>query len=191
MSYPETIKYIQKQLDEGVSPNKIKDALSNSGYTSEVIDELMNKAGVQKPEKKAEGIEKIIFKDAAIAIVLLLVMGSFVYFSFFRDTDREFFSPIKFKEVKVSFLKISPLELERNKDYTLDLSEYVKDNKYDPSDIIWKYSNKVCINVRISGSKAILRSVFLPECPIEESIKFEATNPDGKTDSDVLIVNIV
>lgn len=86
MPYPETIKYIKKQLENGISEDRIRKALTDSGYQQEVIDQLMNDVGAPKPEKKSSGIENIL-KDAAIGTVLLLIIGSFVYFNFFnKDT---------------------------------------------------------------------------------------------------------
>ena len=77
MHYPETLSYIKKQLEKGISPERIKKALSESGYLPDVIETLMKEAGVTKKESPSSGIESLILKDAAIGVIILLIVGAF------------------------------------------------------------------------------------------------------------------
>ncbi len=191
MSYSETIKYIKKQASKGADASRIKKVLSDAGYQPDVVDELIEKAGVFKPKKEAKGIEKLILKDVTIGIVLLVVFGSIAYFSFFNESTKEFFSPKLKGEIKLDLSKVSPLKIEKNSYSIIDLSKYFRDKKYSYNEMRWSHSGQICINIRISDNKAILKSVFLPGCPIEETVNFEVMNPAGKTDSDTIKVKIV
>ena len=91
MSYSETIKYIKKQASKGADASRIKKVLSDAGYQSDVVDELIEKAGVFKPKKEPKGIEKLILKDDPMGVILLLVFGYIAYFSFFNESTKEFF----------------------------------------------------------------------------------------------------
>ena len=187
MPYPETIKYIKKQLDEGIKPERIRKALLEHGYQQEIVDKLMEKAGEPEPEKKSSGIE-LILKDVGIGIILLLVMGSLIYISFFSDSKIELLSP---KPIKLNLDKLSPLELEENGVYISELEKYIQDKNYEFNELTWSYSGKKCINIEISEGSAIIRSVFLPKCPLEENIEFTVKNPDGEIASSILIIRIV
>ncbi|TKJ17393.1 hypothetical protein CEE44_02560 [Candidatus Woesearchaeota archaeon B3_Woes] len=191
MGYSETIKYIKKQASKGADAGRIKKVLSEAGYQQEIIDELIEKAGVFKSKKEAKGIEKIILKDVTIGVVLLLVFGSLAYFSFFKDGDKEFFSPKTSGDIKLSLSKVSPLKIEKNGHSIIDLNKYFRDSKYDYSEMRWKHSGQICINVRENKDKIILRSVFLPGCSLQETINFEVMNPSGKISSDTIKVKIV
>ena len=195
MPYPETVKYIKKQLDKGITAERVKKALLDSGYKKDVIDQLMEKAGVTKEKKKTEGIEKLLLKEVAIGVFILIVAGSLVYFGFFVDKGapiKEFFSPPPAEEgIKIDFSKISPLSLEKNKQTTIDLSKYVKDSRFDSNLMEWSYSGKICVNIKISGTKALLKSIYLPGCPMEEDITFEATNPYQDSASRSIKVQII
>ncbi len=193
MPYPETIKYIKKQVEEGISIDKIKEKLVESGYQEEVIEQLIEKAGVLKTEKKSEGIEKIIFKDAAISVAILLLVGSLVYFNFLKEPEQEFYAPPRTNtgEITLDFSTLSPLELEKGKSITIDLNKHVSDKNYKINELTWWYGGKLCINIKISENKAILRSIFLKGCPEEENILFEATNPEGNAASDTLKIRII
>ena len=83
MPYPETIKYIKDQLDKGISEERTRTALEESGYQLDIIDKLMEGAGPSKIKKDISGIEKLILKDVAIGIILLVIVGSISYFTFF------------------------------------------------------------------------------------------------------------
>ena len=192
MPYPETIKYIKKQLKEDDSPervDRIKKALSDSGYQQDVIDELMEKAGVQKPEEKTSGIEQTLFKDIAIGLIVCIVVASLVYTIFFNDFGKEFFSPKD--NINLDFKRLSPIEIKEDGSYAIDLGKYVKDSNYEDSEIRWSYSGKLCIGIEVSGTEAILTSVFLPGCPSEEYIEFSAMNPSNEISSDTLHVKII
>ena len=191
MSYSETIKYIKKQASKGADADRIKKVLLDSGYQQDVISELMEKAGVIKPKKEPKGIEKLILKDVTIGIVLLVVFGSIAYFSFFNESTKEFFSPKLKGEIKLDLSKVSPLKIEKNGYSTIELDKYFRDKEYSYSEMRWSHSGQICINIRISDNKAVLRSVFLPGCPTEETVNFEVMNPAGKTDSDTIKVKIV
>ena len=188
MPYPETIKYIKKQLDEGIKPERIRKALQDHGYQKEIVDKLMKEAGVKVEEKKSSGIEKLILKNVAIGALLLLIVGSLVYFNFFSESKTELLAP---KPIKLNFDKTSPLDLDQNKEVTIDLSKYVKDKEYGFEELDWSYSGKVCINIKINEGQAFLKSIFLPKCPIEENIKFTVKNPNGDIISDILTVQIL
>jgi hypothetical protein len=187
MPYPETIKYIKKQIDEGINPDRIKKALLDNGYQQEIVDKLMKEAGVVGEEKKSSGIEKLLFKDVTMGVILLLVIGSLVYFNFFSDSKTELLAP---KPIKLDFGRVSPLDLEENKEIGIDLTKYVKDKEHEFEDLSWSYNGKVCINIQINQGTAVLRSVFLPDCPTKENINFEVRNPDGLVASDNLVINI-
>tara|TARA_Y100000310_G_C20407103_1_gene680192 strand:- start:78 stop:641 length:564 start_codon:yes stop_codon:yes gene_type:complete len=187
MPYPETIAYIKKQLEEGIKADKIKKALENAGYQGDVIDELMEKAGVEKEEKKVSDIEKILMKDAIIGVVLLLIIGSLGYFVFLDTDTQELFAP---KTLKVDF-KDKVLELSKDGSLSFDLGKYVKDPDYEDSEISWSFRDKSCVSVIIEETSVTLRSRFIPGCPEEENIVFKATNPKGDSASDVLKIKIV
>jgi hypothetical protein len=187
MPYPETIAYIKKQLEKGISVDKVRKALLESGYQQEVIDELIEKAGAKKEEKKSSGIE-VILKDVAIGVFLLLVFGSLFYFSFLKDVKVEKFAP---NTIKTDFSKKEGLELQQDGFYNLKLSDYVKDKNYDVNSLRWSFEGNLCINIQIEGENAVLRSVFLPDCPVHETIVFTAVNPEGQSASGALEVDIV
>jgi DNA-binding transcriptional MerR regulator len=192
MPYPETIKYIKKQLDNGFSSDKIKKALQDSGYGENVIDQLMKQAGVgdQKTQNKT-GIENIL-KDIGIGVVLLLIIGSLVYFNFFNDKDKEMYSPAQLsKDVKLDLSIISPLQLKKDGHVIIDLTNHVKDESYKISQMKWSNLGKRCVNIQFTGNQAIIRSIFLPKCPTTETISLTVTNPYGNSDSDEIVINII
>ena len=199
MPYPETVKYIKKQIDKGVSAERIKKGLLDSGYQQEIVNKLLEKAGVEKENKKEEGIEKILLKDIAIGAVLLLFVGSLIYINFFTDeeigvgTKKVFFSKPTQEGFYLDFSDSNPLELEKNNQMTIELGEYVNEGEYDLNEIIWSYSGKVCINVKVAddGVTANLKSVFLPGCPEEENIVFTVESSDGQSAFDTLQVKII
>ena len=186
MPYPETIAYIKKQLEEGIKADKIKKALESAGYQTDVIDELLTKAGVEKEEKKTEGIEKLLLKDAVIGVVLLLIIGSLGYFIFFNG-DKEFFAP---KTLNLDFGGKS-IELIKGESSSFNIARYVKDPTYEDNELRWTFRDKFCVNVLINDNDIILRSVFIPGCPEEENIVFQVTNPDGISSSDRLNVKLI
>lgn len=190
MPYPETVKYIKEQIEKGISADRIKKALVNAGYQSDVIDQLLEKVGIQKQEKKAAGIEKLILKDISIGFVLLLIIGSLVYFNFFSGA-KEMLGPKQTQNLKVDFSKISTIELGQDREYTLETSKYVKYSQYSADQLTWDYTGSVCLNIKQSGSQIIITSIFLPDCPYEETLKLEATTPDGETASGTIQVVIV
>jgi hypothetical protein len=187
MPYPETIEYIKKQIEEGLKADRIKKALEDAGYQIDVIDELMEKAGVEKEEKKTEGIEKLLLKDAVIGVVLLLIIGSLGYFIFLNNDTTELFSP---KTLKMDFKGLS-IELEEGQTDTFNLNKYVKDPDYSYEEIRFDLRDKSCVSVKINKEIVTLRSVFIPGCPSEEKIIFKATNPNGESSQDILNIKIV
>jgi hypothetical protein len=183
MPYPETIAYIKRQIEKGIDIDKIKKALIESGYQQDVIDELLSKAGAPKPEKKSSGIE-VLLKDAAIGVFLLIMIGSLVYFNFFNNTGSEKFSPNE--QVQIDISNADTLNLEKDGFINVNLNQYAGN-----SNPLFTFEGTLCVNVQISGNNAILRSVFLPNCPLVENIMFTAVNPDGQTDSFNLKIKIV
>ena len=83
------------------------------------------------------------------------------------------------------------MKIEKNRYQIIDLNKYIKYKNYNFDKLKIAYGNKLCINIRLVGDKAVLRSIFLPNCPIEEAIIFEAKNPDGESSSDILITKII
>jgi len=189
MLYPETIKYIKKQLKKGAKPSKIKKALEEAGYQLDIIDKLLEKAGAEKSEKKSAGIELVI-KNIGIWVILLLIGASLIYFVFLQKPGQELFSPETSKNLELDFTKFKTFKLEKNGITYIDLSKFVKDKNYDINKLKWSHSGKLCINVQIYKNEAEIRSIFFPDCPVEESIRFEVTNPGGENDFDILKVKI-
>gem|GEM_PF-6371729 len=191
MPYPETIKYIKEQLDKGLKAEDVKKALLNAGYQDEIVEQLLEKAGAVKEEKKVSGIEKVLLKDLGIGIVLLLVIGSLVYINFFDNPVKEAFSPKKESGIDVDFSKLSPLNIEKNNNVQIDITGYFIDKTYDPSQIVWDTEGTVCVNVQFYDQKVVLRSIFSQKCPLDENIRFTAVNPSGESDSDILKIKII
>ena len=147
----------------------------------------MEKAGVEKEEKKTEGIEKLLLKDAVIGVVLLLIIGSLGYFIFLNNDTTELFSP---KTLKMDFKGLS-IELEEGQTDTFNLNKYVKDPDYSYEEIRFDLRDKSCVSVEINQEIVTLRSVFIPGCPSEEDIIFKATNPNGESSQDTLKIKII
>jgi hypothetical protein len=187
MPYPETIEYIKKQLKKQ-KPEKIKKHLEEAGYQPAIIDELMEKAGAPKAKQKPSGIESL-FKDITIGLFILLIGGTLVWVSIGGDSEREFFSPEQ-NNLKLSFSKISPLKIAKNTYSTIDLTKYVKNND-NMNQLDWDYGGKICINIEIKNNQAKFTSIFLPNCPLTENIKFTITSPKGETSSDTLQIKII
>jgi len=191
MPYPETIKYIKEQLDRGLKSEDVKKLLLNAGYQNEVIDQLLEKAGVIKEEKKASGIEKVLLKDLGIGAVLLIIIGSLVYINFFAGS-KEMFSPKEASNFYLDFSKISPLKLNKDDVAVISADKIIKDNTEDLSQILWSTEGTVCVNVQIPDkNQIVLRSLFIEGCPLEENIEFKATNYVGETDSEILKIKII
>ena len=188
MPYPETIKYIQKQLEEDSSPEKverIKKALLDHGYQPEIVDKLMKEAGAPNKKKENSGIEKLILKNVAVIFILLIV--GFATYSIFFQNNKELLAP---KTIKLNIAKLSPIQIEKDKSYVINLDEYVKDKNFEFSELKWSFRGKYCINIVIKENQATLRSIFLPNCPLEENILFEVSNPEGETASNTLKIKI-
>ncbi|MCK4521728.1 MAG: hypothetical protein KAU20_04075 [Nanoarchaeota archaeon] len=213
MAYPETTEYIKKQLKEGFSPERIKKALLDAGYLPEVVDSLMKEAGVKEDTKKStSGIEKVLLKDIAIGVILLLVVGGFVYFSFFKPEnleEKEMLAPaehtseqvveeepksffkkeIEGNDIGVDFSHISPLKLRKGSSIIIDLTNYIKNAEKDDK-LRWVRSGHRCIEVIIRDSKATLKHNDIASCPSTENIKFQVIDTNKRTDSDILVVKV-
>ena len=88
MPYPETIKYIKEQLDKGISAERIRKALEETGYQSDIIDKLMTEAGASKQDKTPSGIENLILKDALIGLAILVIVGSIGILLFLQEIKK-------------------------------------------------------------------------------------------------------
>ncbi len=79
MVSPELADYIKKSLDEGHSPESIRKALLDSGWTDQEIDEAINQVTSKQPPtsvlQKKEKVKQKKPRKIPIALIIIIIVG--------------------------------------------------------------------------------------------------------------------